>query len=143
MAALADATGLGAVLQDDAGQRLAAAGAATVARWRRAVPGGELALYGANAGALAEPLLEQAAALVALEAGRGDPAAAERARREADAVRRALDSGAPWDEPVVVLVVAGGEPAVTDLLRWSWARRAARPTTTSSRCCRRRPTWRP
>ena len=118
VAALADATGLGAALQDDAGQRLAAAGrgdgrpVAAVP-----VPGGELALYGANAGALAEPLLEQAAALVALEAGRGDPAAAERARREADAVRRALDSGAPWDEPVVVLVVAGGEPAVTDLLR--------------------------
>src|SRR5436305_13111411 len=66
---------------------------------------------------LAEPLLEQAAALVALEASRDDPAAAERTRRELDAVRRALDTSGPWAEPVVVLAVAGAEPALADLLR--------------------------
>ena len=64
-------TGLGAVLQDAAGRRLAAAGRGDGPRIAvHAVAGGELALHGAAAGVLAEPLLAQAAALVALEVGR-------------------------------------------------------------------------
>jgi hypothetical protein len=115
---LAAETGLGVLLQAEDGRRLAMAGRADGRRVAaRAVPGGELTLHGIGAGVLAEPLLEQAASLVALEAARGDPAAAERARREADAVRRALEPGGAWPEPVVVLAIAGAEQPIAGLLR--------------------------
>ena len=112
VAALAAVTGLGAVLQDPAGRRLVAAGETDGPRIAvHAVTGGELALHGSGAGVLAEPLLAQAAALVELESGRGDPVSASRDRREGERVRRFL-AAADGDEPGIVLVVAGGEPAL-------------------------------
>ena len=114
---LAALTGLGVVLQEPGGRRLHVAGRTEgppVAV--HAVTGGELALHGAGAGVLAEPLLAQAAALVVLESGRGDPVSASRDRREAERVRRFLAAPA-GDEPAVVLVVAGGEPALAGRLR--------------------------
>ena len=65
---------------------------------------------------LAEPLLAQAAALVELESGRGDPVSASRDRREGERVRRFL-AAADGAEPGIVLVVAGGEPALAARLR--------------------------
>lgn len=115
--ALAAVTGLGVVLQDPAGRRLIVAGRAEGSPIAvHAVPGGELALFGSGAGPLAEPFLAQAAALVALESGRGDPVSASRDRRDAERVRAFLATAA-GDEPAVVLVVAGGEPALAGRLR--------------------------
>jgi hypothetical protein len=118
VSALAAETGLGVVLQADDGRRIAVGGRGDGRRVAaQRVSGGELALHGPAGGVLVEPLLEQAAALVALETARGDPVAAARARREEDSVRRVLVPGAQWDEAVVVLAVAGAEPAVAGLLR--------------------------
>ncbi len=115
--ALAAVTGLGVVLQDAAGRRLIVAGRTegpSIAV--HVVAGGELALHGSGGGVLAEPLLAQAAALVTLESGRGDPVRASRDRRDAERVRRFLATSA-GDEPAIVLVVAGGEPALVGRLR--------------------------
>lgn len=115
--ALAAVTGLGVVLQDATGRRLHVAGRTEgPAIARHAVTGGELTLHGTGAGVLAEPLLAQGAALVALESGRGDPVSAARDRREAERVRRFLVPPA-GDESGMVLVVAGGEPALAGRLR--------------------------
>ncbi len=115
--ALARVTGLGVVLQDAAGRRLAAAGRTDGRRVAtHAVTVGELALHGAGGGVLAEPLLAQAAVLVELETARGDPAGAARDRRESDRVERFL-AGPPSGEPLVVLVVTGAEPALAGRLR--------------------------
>jgi PucR family transcriptional regulator, purine catabolism regulatory protein len=115
--ALAVVTGLGVVLQDPTGRRLHVAGRTEgPAVAVHPVTGGDLALHGSGAGVLAEPLLAQAAALIVLESGRGDPVSASRDRREAERVRRFLATPAT-DEPVVVLVVAAGEPALAGRLR--------------------------
>ena len=118
--ALASLTGLGVVLEDATGRRLASAGRVDGRRVAgHPVADGDLALYGSGAGVLAEPLLAHAAALVALEAARGDPAGAARDRAEAERVRRFL-AGPAEGEPRVVLVVAGAEPALVGRLRERW-----------------------
>ena len=111
--------GLGAALQDPAGRRLVAAGETDGPRIAvHAVTGGELALYGSGAGALAEPLLAQAAALVAARGRARRPG--ERVsghRREARCACAGSLAAADGDEPGIVLVVAGGAPALAARLR--------------------------